>query len=82
MLTDSFAVGDGVCSPGARLSVGVLDVVIMQIQGSTLLPSLTNKIQVAFRALSQGRNACRISVPDIESIRSQSCFYCFNSHMY
>lgn len=52
MLIDSFAVGDGV-----RLSVGVLDVVITQIQGHTLLPSLTNKIQDDFGALNQGRNA-------------------------
>lgn len=57
MLIDSFAVGDSACSPGARLSVEVLDVVVMQVQGSTLLPSLTNEIQVAFRALSQERNA-------------------------
>lgn len=50
MLTDSFAVGDGVSSPGTKLSLGVLDVVVTQIQGRTLLPSLANKIQVAFRA--------------------------------
>lgn len=43
MLIDSFAIGDGVSSSGARLSMGVLDVGIKQMKGSTSYQALLIK---------------------------------------
>lgn len=76
----SFAFGNGVSS-GERWRVGVLEIVIMQIQGWSLLSSLTKKNPSCLESFKSEKKMLEGFQPDAESIRSQSCFYGFNSQI-